>query len=100
MLLVPERLVEGGGCALGPGLEGRRVRADDARDLGEVPVRLDEQGVEENRLDRERHDGPDTRGVVRELAKHADQVDVAIVLPVRGPLGCLRELDVDPFVFR
>ena len=100
VLLVPERLVEGSGSALGPALERRRVGADDARDLGQIPVRLDEQGVEENGLDRERHDVPDARRVVRELAKHVDQVDVAVVLPVGGPLGRLGELDVHALVLR
>ena len=42
----------------------------------------------------------DPRRVVPELAKHADQVDVAVVLPVGGPLGRLGDVDVDSLVLR
>ena len=97
-LLVPQLRVDARGRLCRPALEGLGVVAEQARDRRQIPVRLDEEGVEERGLERERRCLPDPVGKVVEVAEEPDEVDVPVVLVVCRALRGVRQLGVDPLV--
>lgn len=99
VLGIPEA-VQGTAGRVSSGLVGIRISPEQTRNLGEVAIGLDQDGVVQHRLDSEGGDRPDPAGIVILGAEQLDQVGIAVVLGVARALGCVVELHVHALIDR